>query len=110
MSVVMVMWNIIVILVQNVGPLFFAAGLILAFIYWVTFMFIIPAIAIRKEMKKGKTLRQAWGEVFNGGSSFNSSATYQHLSSGAPHKYDALSDTVGNPAYSSIPGNISYRR
>lgn len=112
MSWIMMFCNIIVILVQNVGPLFFAAGLVLAFIYWITFMLIAPAIEIRKEMRDGKTFKQAWHTVFKNNGSFTPTiGAPNQISNSAPsYRYDALSDAVGNPAYSSIPGNISYRR
>jgi hypothetical protein len=106
MNVLITLWNIVIALIQNIGPLFFTAGLILAFMYWVTFMFIVPAIEICREMKKGKTFWQACGAVFKNDGSFGTDLgiTRNHCQNSCP-SYQ-LDDMNTSSRYVGLPNNV----
>lgn len=70
-------------------------------------LIVMPILDIRKEMKSGKTFRQAWKEVNK-----NNTHTAGHPVHN-PATYNTnwrSSDYTTNPLYSSMPGNIYNRR
>lgn len=71
-------------------------------------LFLMPILCIRKEMKSGKTFRQAWKEVFKNSTS-NATGHPIHNHSTYNTNWHS-SDYTTNSLYSSMPGNIYNRR
>lgn len=72
------------------------------------YLIIRPILIIRKEMKGGKTFRQAWSEAFKGGD-YSGITSGGAFSQSSDHQGTSITEYANNPLYSSMPGN-TYRR
>ncbi len=73
---------------------------------------IIPTLTvmkIRKEIKNGKTFKEAWKAVHKNTGGYQHNFPTHSVRSGSSYTGTSITDYTTNPLYSSLPGNIYNR-